>query len=559
MAQVGADNEEGFGPAPDGVERRLHVGRLYIACHDGHEGEVAEGCLKEREMGFEAVLLRVRRVEHVHGGKVEQGGHGLCIDCDAAEGRHEVGGGGQGHAGEADVVGGPEEDDAADGVAHQLELCKRGACDGAGVDIAGVGRDEGLGSGVNEGGGVEESAYHLDERLTVLRVEQACHRRGSYDGSVEHGVNVDGIVHRWRLVAMTIAGGHPTRFWSALPDGRVQCEVCPRHCRLTAGQRGACFVRMGTPEGVMLATYGRSSGFCVDPIEKKPLNHFLPGSAVLSFGTAGCNLACAFCQNWSITRSREVETLNEEASPEAIARCAVRLGCASVAYTYNDPVVFLEYAVDTAVACRAVGVRNVAVTAGYLCDEPRRELFGAMDAANVDLKAFTDRFYRTLCGARLEPVKETLVYLRKHTRVWLELTTLLIPGENDSEQEVGALADWVVSALGPDVPLHFTAFHPDHKMLHLSPTPTATLRTARAIAKRAGVRHVYTGNVRDPEGATTWCAGCGAALIEREGYAITGWHLDGGGACENCGTLLAGVFDARPGGWNGGRLPVAIT
>ena len=225
--------------------------------------------------------------------------------------------------------------------------------------------------------------------------------------------------------------GTPARYWHALDDGRIQCDVCPRYCRLHDGQRGLCFVRARRGEELVLTTYGRSSGFCIDPIEKKPLNHFLPGTPVLSFGTAGCNLTCKFCQNWDISKARELDRLQDQASPEAIARAAADSGCRAVAFTYNDPVIFLEYAIDVAEACRARGIKTVAVTAGYMCAAPRAEFYAHMDAANVDLKAFTEGFYRKLCTGALQPVLETLEYLRHETDVWLEITTLLIPGQND--------------------------------------------------------------------------------------------------------------------------------
>ncbi len=350
----------------------------------------------------------------------------------------------------------------------------------------------------------------------------------------------------------------PTRHWHELPDGRVQCDVCPRHCKLAEGQRGLCFVR-GRVEGeVRLLSYGRSSGYCVDPIEKKPLNHFLPGTPVLSFGTAGCNLACRFCQNWDISKSRDVDRLADEAPPERVARAARALGCRSVAFTYNDPVIFMEYAIDTALACRELGVRAVAVTAGYVSPEPRAELFAQMDAANVDLKGFTSSFYRKVCGGELEAVLETLVYLRRETQVWLEVTTLLIPGENDSDAELHAAAQWFAAELGPDVPWHFTAFHPDYRMLDRPNTPAATLTRARAIARGYGLRHVYTGNVSDEEGGSTYCHACGARLIGRDRYRLTGWTLDAGGRCARCGTACPGVFDPLPGRWGARRLPVRL-
>jgi pyruvate formate lyase activating enzyme len=352
---------------------------------------------------------------------------------------------------------------------------------------------------------------------------------------------------------------HPGRHWHRLDDGRIQCDVCPRACKLNDGQRGLCFVRAAADGGMVLTTYGRSSGFCVDPIEKKPLNHFLPGTPILSFGTAGCNLTCKFCQNWDISKAREVDRLNDHADPDAIARAAVQLGCRSVAFTYNDPVIFLEYAIDVAKACRARNIKTVAVTAGYVMGEARREFFSHMDAANVDLKAFTEGFYHSLCGGHLEPVKETLVYLRHHTKVWFEITTLLIPGQNDSAEEVDALSRWVMEALGPDVPLHFSAFHPDWKMTDLPHTGPDILTRARDIARRNGLRYVYTGNVHDPAGGGTYCPGCGGLVIGRDWHELTVWGLTPDGACRACGTRLPGLFEAAPGTWGRKRQPVRFT
>jgi pyruvate formate lyase activating enzyme len=350
----------------------------------------------------------------------------------------------------------------------------------------------------------------------------------------------------------------PGRYWSALEDGRVLCELCPRLCKLKEGQRGFCFVRQNLGGEVVLTTYGRSSGFCVDPIEKKPLNHFFPGSAVLSFGTAGCNLACKFCQNWSISKSRETDTLADAASPRAIARAARSAGCRSVAFTYNDPVIFLEYAVDVAQACREAGIATVAVTAGEICAEPRAEFFRAMDAANIDLKGFTEHFYKKLCGGRLGPVLETLEYLALETDVWFELTTLLIPGENDSEGEIDEMTRWVVDRLGRDVPMHFTAFHPDFKLKDRRATPPQTLGRAREIALENGVRHAYTGNVVDPGGGSTYCHACGDLLIERDWYRLGAWKLDDNGNCVACGTRCPGRFDGPPGTWGQKRLQIRI-
>ncbi len=350
----------------------------------------------------------------------------------------------------------------------------------------------------------------------------------------------------------------PGRYWQTLPDGRVQCDVCPRRCRLSEGQRGLCFVRAREHDQIVLTTWGRSSGFCVDPIEKKPLNHFLPGTPVLSFGTAGCNLTCRFCQNWDISKSREIDTLADAATPETIARAARELGCRSVAFTYNDPVIFLEYAVDVARACRAADIKTVAVTAGYVCTEARRELFAHMDAANVDLKAFTEDFYRKICTGHLQPVLETLEYLKHETEVWLEITTLLIPGENDAPAEIEAASRWIVEHLGVDVPWHFTAFHPDYKMLDKPSTPAATLSRARRIAREHGIRYVYTGNVHDEAGQSTRCHACGARLIGRDWYTLTGWNLTADGRCGDCGTACAGVFEAEPGHWGARRAPVRL-
>lgn len=350
----------------------------------------------------------------------------------------------------------------------------------------------------------------------------------------------------------------PARYWHRLDDGRLQCDLCPRFCKLHAGQQGLCFVRAREGDQMVLTTYGRSSGFCVDPIEKKPLNHFLPGTPVLSFGTAGCNLACKFCQNWDMSKSREIDILADRATPEMLARAAKDLGCPSVAYTYNDPVIFLEYAVDVAKACRALGIKSVAVTAGYICAEPRKEFYQFMDAANVDLKAFTEEFYHKITGSHLQPILDTLKYIKHETRVWLEITTLLIPGENDSEAEIEAMTQWVVRELGPDVPMHFTAFHPDWKMLDKPPTPPSTLKRAREIALKNGVRYAYTGNIHDSAGQSTYCHQCGTKLIGRDGYVITDWNLTASGACRKCGTVCAGVFQDKPGKWGARRQPVRM-
>jgi pyruvate formate lyase activating enzyme len=351
----------------------------------------------------------------------------------------------------------------------------------------------------------------------------------------------------------------PARWWHMLEDGRMQCDLCPRDCRLHEGQRGACFVRQRVGDEMVLTTYGRSSGFCIDPIEKKPLNHFYPGSSILSFGTAGCNLACKFCQNWDISKSRDMDRLADAATPGAIAAAALECGCGSVAFTYNDPVIFAEYAMDIADACRERGVHAVAVTAGYMHAAARREFYMKMDAANVDLKAFTDEFYFRLCGARLNPVLETLAYIRHETNTWLEITTLLIPGKNDSDAELRAECQWIMKELGPDVPLHFTAFHPDYKMDDLPPTPPATLTRARRIAMDEGLRYVYTGNVHDESGGSTYCSGCGNALLVRDWYRIGAYALTPEGTCSHCGTALPGRFGARAkAAFGRRRIPIVL-
>lgn len=350
----------------------------------------------------------------------------------------------------------------------------------------------------------------------------------------------------------------PTKYWHKLDDGRIQCDVCPRNCKLREGQRGLCFVRANQDNQIQLTTYGRSSGYCVDPIEKKPLNHFLPGTPVLSFGTAGCNLACKFCQNWDISKSRDIDTLADHAMPQDIAAAAKRLNCMSVAFTYNDPVIFMEYAMDVAKECHKLGLYSVAVSAGYINPEPRKEMYTYMDAANIDLKAFTEHFYYKITGAHLQPVLDTLEYLKKETQVWFEITTLLIPDENDSSKEIEDMSQWILEHLGPDVPLHFSAFHPDWKMMDKPRTPFETLQRAREIALKNGLHYVYTGNVHDPNGSSTYCPQCHMPVIIRDWYQLLGYELDGSGHCLNCQTKIAGVFEGAPGNWGQKRLMVRL-
>lgn len=351
------------------------------------------------------------------------------------------------------------------------------------------------------------------------------------------------------------------RYWHPLEEegreGRILCDLCPRACVLKEGDRGFCFVRQNLEGKMYLTTYGKSTGFCVDPIEKKPLNHFLPGTAVLSFGTAGCNLGCQFCQNWDISKSREIERLSEDAGPGDIAEAAERLGCRSVAFTYNDPVIWLEYAVDTARACRERGLKNVAVTAGYITPEARPEFYSLLDAANVDLKAFSQRFYQKLTLSNLEPVLDTLKWIKHETDVWLEITTLLIPGENDSDDELKAMCNWIVANLGVDVPLHFTAFHPDYRLMDRPATPPATLKRAREIALAEGIAYVYTGNVHDVKSQSTYCHGCNELIIERDWYDLGKYRIRDQ-ACMKCKTRIPGVFENRRGDWGRKRLPISF-
>ncbi|MCA0934122.1 AmmeMemoRadiSam system radical SAM enzyme [Vibrio alginolyticus] len=350
----------------------------------------------------------------------------------------------------------------------------------------------------------------------------------------------------------------PTQYWHKLDDGRVCCDVCPRKCTLREGKRGACFVRMHKQGEIVLTSYGRSSGFCIDPIEKKPLNHFYPGSSVLSFGTAGCNLSCQFCQNWDISKSRQLDTLCDAAMPEELAHTALKYGCKSIAFTYNDPVVFMEYAVDAAIAARALGLKSVAVSAGYICEEPREEFYRHMDAANIDLKGFTEQFYHKICHGHLQPVLDTLLYLKNETNVWFELTTLLIPDENDSDAELHAMCQWIAENLGPDVPLHFSAFHPDFKMLDKGRTPLSTLLRARNIALSHGLHFVYCGNVHDPASDATYCPACGKRVIERDWYQLGDYELDNYGHCNHCGYKIPGRFAGPKENFGPRRIPVAI-
>lgn len=349
----------------------------------------------------------------------------------------------------------------------------------------------------------------------------------------------------------------PTRYWHRLADGRIQCDLCPRECKLHAGQQGLCFVRANENNQIVLTSYGRSTGFVIDPVEKKPLNHFKPGSSVLSFGTAGCNLACKYCQNWDMSKARDLDRMMNTASPKDLVSTTSRLGVQSIAYTYNDPIVFMEYAMDTAKEGRSAGISSIAVTAGYIHADPREEFFEYMDAVNIDLKSFDEKYYYKLCGGHLKPVLETIDYVANHTNCWLELTTLLIPGYNDSIEEVEKMSGWILDHLGPDVPLHFTAFHPDYKMRDVPFTTLDKLLEARNAAMTLGLHYVYTGNVRDEESGSTYCPQCGQRVIGRIGYLIHEWNIKNS-TCQFCGSPIAGVFEDHPGQWGGKRESVCI-
>ncbi|QEG42263.1 AmmeMemoRadiSam system radical SAM enzyme [Roseimaritima ulvae] len=350
---------------------------------------------------------------------------------------------------------------------------------------------------------------------------------------------------------------HPGRWWTLQADGRMLCQLCPRACQLKDGDRGFCFVRIRRDDAMVLDTYGRSTGFCIDPIEKKPLNQFFPGTPVLSFGTAGCNLGCKFCQNWDISKSREVARLSAEAMPESIADAALEHGCRSVAFTYNDPVIWAEYAIDTAAACRRKDIKAVAVTAGYITPKARGEFFAAMDAANIDLKAFTETFYYKTTGSHLQPVLDTIRYACNETDCWVELTNLVIPDANDDPDELRRMCDWIADAVGADVPIHFSAFHPDFRMQDRPRTPPDTLCKAYDLATQAGLRYVYIGNVHDVSRQSTYCPQCRGLLIARDWYQLGTYHLNGN-RCGHCGYTLAGHFDDRPGDWGQKRQPIQI-
>lgn len=330
------------------------------------------------------------------------------------------------------------------------------------------------------------------------------------------------------------------QWWQVTAHDKILCTLCPRYCKIGPGQHGFCFVRKNIDGKLYSIGYGRPSGFALDPIEKKPLFHFLPGSVILSFGTAGCNLGCQFCQNWTTSKAHLTEVNALFASPDDVVALARRHQAPSIAITYNEPTIIGEYVKDLAKLARAEGIHSVMVTNGYIDKQARKEVYQDVAAANVDLKGFTERFYRKLTFSRLAEVLDTLVWLKNETEVWLEITTLLIPGENDSADEIGQLCEWILAHLGAEVPLHFSAFHPDYKMLNVPRTPLATLTRARKIALAAGIQYCYLGNIQEADGQTTFCPSCHTELIRRDWHTIISNQLKSG-RCGHCGAKIAGV------------------
>jgi len=337
------------------------------------------------------------------------------------------------------------------------------------------------------------------------------------------------------------------RWWETQSDGRILCTLCPRYCQIGEGQYGFCFIRQNHGGKLYNLGYGRSTGFAVDPIEKKPLNHFLPGGNALSFGTAGCNLGCRFCQNWSISKAKLDDQRSRLIAPQEVVELAQREQAESIAFTYNDPTIFGEFVIDIAQAARQAGVATIMVTAGYIDARAREEIYAEIDAVNVDLKAFTDDFYRKLTFSNLQPVLETIAWLVHQTDVWVELTNLIIPDHNDAAGEIAEMSDWILEALGDAVPIHFTAFHPDFKLTDKPRTPPETLMRARQQALDRGLKYVYVGNIFDDDGQATFCGGCGARVIDRDWHAVTLYRLDEAGCCPDCGFSLPGQFQRAPG------------
>ena len=322
----------------------------------------------------------------------------------------------------------------------------------------------------------------------------------------------------------------------------IICDVCPRHCRLKVGQSGFCKVRKNTGEKIELESYGHITLPAIDPVEKKPLYHFFPSSKILSFGTYGCNMGCRFCQNYNITKTQNNPFLLPKATPKELVKIAKKYNCKSIAFTYNDPVVFFDYAIDVANLARSEGIYTVAVSAGYICARAREQLFSKMDAVNLDLKSFSRDFYRKNCLADLDVVLDTIKYVHDNTNAWLEITTLLIEGQNDSDNELEAMCKWLVENVGANVPLHFSAFHGAYKFSNMPPTKYTTLKRAYDIARSMGINYVYTGNVINTETSCTYCRKCGAKLIERERFQVTNYNLDELSRCKKCSTKLDGCF-----------------
>jgi len=336
---------------------------------------------------------------------------------------------------------------------------------------------------------------------------------------------------------------HEASWWEAEPGGRVHCYLCPRHCHIHAGQAGFCFIRLNRGGKLYSLGYGSPAALQIDPVEKKPLSHFLPGSRVFSMGTAGCNMGCFFCQNWDISKSRQDQVRSQRVAPEDVPLLALEHGCESIAFTYNEPTIWGEYVIDICKAAKNHGLRTVMVSNGYITREAFHDIYDHIDAANIDLKAFTENFYGKITLTHLQPVLDTLRWLKNETPVWFELTNLLIPTLNDGAEEIGKLSEWVMQHLGPDVPLHFTAFHPDFKLQDKPPTPPETLHRARKIALDAGLHYVYEGNIFS-EGANTHCPSCGDLVIRRSWHNVLENNLKYG-ACPSCGLAIPGVWQRK--------------
>jgi pyruvate formate lyase activating enzyme len=339
---------------------------------------------------------------------------------------------------------------------------------------------------------------------------------------------------------------HEASWWEAEAGGRVHCYLCPRHCHIHAGQAGFCFIRVNLEGKLYSLGYGSPAALQIDPIEKKPLSHFLPGSRVFSMGTAGCNMGCFFCQNWDISKSRQDQVRSQRVASEDVPLLALEHCCESIAFTYNEPTIWGEYVIDICKAAKDHGLKTVMVSNGYITREAFHDIYDHIDAANIDLKAFTEKFYGKITLTHLQPVLDTLQWLKNETSVWFELTNLLIPTLNDGAEEIGKLSEWVMQHLGPDVPLHFTAFHPDFKLQDKPATPPETLHRARKIALEAGLHYVYEGNIFS-EGANSSCPSCGALLIRRSWHNVLENNLKNG-ACPSCGLAIPGVWQRKGAG-----------